>query len=149
MPEPAVLEGMVWCAGCGEPLHHVPAPFPGYRCPAGCRPPVPADDLEGQVARAVLARMWTPGTLARMAEAQRLLDGLGYRSRNRVPVSLEDAVHQWEHAYDRALRRALVQEVLAFALRLVVARPDSGEDLCFAWRRPSGDPAARASEAEW
>ena len=153
MPAPggastSVLAGTVLCGGCGEPLVHREAGAAAgvYACPSGCRPPVPAAELDRRVGRAVLERMWTADTLARMAAAQELLDRLGYGLHHRVPVSLKHALYQWEHEFDDETRRALVQDaviviVLFPAARLPAAGPDSLDsadsdgELFLGWRR--------------
>lgn len=142
--QPAALAGTVLCGGCGEPLEHgpapsVPAPSGVYGCPSGCRPPVPADALELRVGRAVMERMWTPRTLARMALAQELLDELRYDLRYRVPVSLKHALHQWEYEFDPDTRRALVREAMLAAVLFPAVRPGADDELFFAWRRAGAE----------
>lgn len=131
----AVLAGTVLCGGCGEWLVHREAPAGVYACPCGCRPPVAAAELDRRVGRAVLERMWTADTLARMAAAQELLDRLGYGLHHRVPVSLKHALRQWEHEFDDGTRRALVRDAVIVIVLFPVARPDSDDDLFLGWRR--------------
>jgi len=162
MPAPggasSVLAGTVLCGGCGEPLVHREVAAGVYACPSGCRPPVSAVELDRRVGEAVLERMWTADTLARMAAAQEMLDRLGYGLHHRVPVSLKHALHQWEHEFDNETRRALVRDAVIVIVLFPAARPCSpdspdsldstdsahfDDDLFLGWRRVRAATAVR------